>query len=361
MLKHLRREDNSRDGRTNGHRPTVQTVGRRLTMIAVVVAALLGMGGTAANATAGDSGQVHGADFRDCPNNRCTSRGWVPEGAWVPTWCWRDGGQAFGTARWFRVRYAGADGWVSAAKMSPQPVVPYCSDMRVNETLFSGETVWSPNAAYRLIMQTDGNLVVYGPGGALWSSRTSGTDNRVVMQGDGNLVIYTPANSPLWYTGTSWAGSTLSVQSDGNTVMYTGTTPLWATSWHWQRGEFQGFPAGDFGNCTRYASERFGQFSGFFPALSGDGHAQNWNDAAAREGWLVLPFPATQSMVVFEPYVQNSGSVGHVAWVDAMQPRSDGTYVHVWEMNMPETNFNRVSQRWVRHVAGMSYVMAPSL
>lgn len=73
-------------------------------------------------------------------------------------------------------------------------------------------------------MQSDGNLVVYGstgvdepvpgvcqanpnptPGGsiALWSSRTNGNPNsRLVVQTDGNTVIYTPSNNAVWATDT---------------------------------------------------------------------------------------------------------------------------------------------------------------
>src|SRR5687768_7006855 len=69
--------------------------------------------------------------------------------------------------------------------------------------------------------------------------------------------------------------------------------------------------------------ERFKQFSGVYPNLSG-GNAYTWNDTAAARGWLVHNSPATQSMVVFEPGVQGASSQGHVAWVDFMQPRSDG-------------------------------------
>jgi len=154
-----------------------------------------------------------------------------------------------------------------------------------------------------------------------------------------------------------YGGSYLSVQDDGNVVTYWTNGPMWASSWHRQWGQMRSYNAGAAGNCTWYANERFKTASGVYPAVSGD--AYNWNDSASATGWLVIPFPATQSIVVFEPYVQGSGQFGHVAWVDAMQPRSDGTYIHVTEMNF--LGYNVVSDRWVKHVAGMSYIMAPSV
>src|SRR5438874_7745611 len=177
------------------------------------------------------------------------------------------------------------------------------------------------------------------------------------MQSDGNLVIYVDYTA-IWTTGTAgYGGSYLSVQDDGNVVTYWTNGPMWASSWHRQWGQMRSYNAGAAGNCTWYANERFKTASGVYPAVSGD--AYNWNDSASATGWLVIPFPATQSIVVFEPYVQGSGQFGHVAWVDAMQPRSDGTYIHVTEMNF--LGYNVVSDRWVKHVAGMSYIMAPSL
>lgn len=59
------------------------------------------------------------------------------------------------------------------------------------------------SGGYRLVMQGDGNLVVYNPGGRpLWSSGTKG-GNRFIMQGDGNLVMYNSSNKAIWSSGTN--------------------------------------------------------------------------------------------------------------------------------------------------------------
>ncbi len=111
-----------------------------------------------------------------------------------------------------------------------------------NRTLSVNEAVVtnipnSGNPAYRLIMQGDGNLVVYNAATKpIWQSGTHGTgsNNRLVMQGDGNLVVYTSANRPVWNSATSGAGSNLKLlmQGDGNVVLYTDSTdplPIWST------------------------------------------------------------------------------------------------------------------------------------
>ncbi|TDH18077.1 hypothetical protein EXU57_24460 [Segetibacter sp. 3557_3] len=50
----------------------------------------------------------------------------------------------------------------------------------------------------------------------------------LVLQGDGNLVLYTATGSPVWNTKTNGkAVTTCSMQADGNLVLYNGSTPVW--------------------------------------------------------------------------------------------------------------------------------------
>jgi hypothetical protein len=93
--------------------------------------------------------------------------------------------------------------------------------MRGGQRLEAGQTVTSPNGLYRFTYQSDGNLVLYGPGGAMWDSRTSGAPvGFCIMEADGNLVIHGPENSQLWATGTDGnPGSHLLVQDDGSAVI----------------------------------------------------------------------------------------------------------------------------------------------
>lgn len=77
---------------------------------------------------------------------------------------------------------------------------------------------------YRFIFQSDGNAVVYGNGRALWAIRTHGLakGGRMIMQGDGNLVIYSKTGRPIWSSRTHGiaAGGRLVLQSDGHLVIY---------------------------------------------------------------------------------------------------------------------------------------------
>jgi cell wall-associated NlpC family hydrolase len=99
--------------------------------------------------------------------------------------------------------------------------------------LGSGDWIDSPSHAYRLIMQGDGNLALYGPGGPLWATYTNATANNgayLANQGDGNLVIYRPDRSVVWASRSHAAGGgTLVIQDDGNVVAYGGSGPFWTT------------------------------------------------------------------------------------------------------------------------------------
>ena len=104
-------------------------------------------------------------------------------------------------------------------------ILPSGSALQVNDD------VVSPDGRYQLILQSDGNLVLYdGSHKALWASNTNNQAvSQCIMQTDGNLVIY-GFPGPLWSSKT--AGNTesyLRVQDDGNTVIYH-PSPTWATN-----------------------------------------------------------------------------------------------------------------------------------
>lgn len=99
------------------------------------------------------------------------------------------------------------------------------------EGLDVGQSIVSPGGAYRLIVQNDGNVVLYGPAGARWASRTGTAGTVLRMQADGNLVAYAPGPRAVWDSGTAGTGATrLVAQDDGNLVLYRAdATAVWAT------------------------------------------------------------------------------------------------------------------------------------
>jgi hypothetical protein len=98
-------------------------------------------------------------------------------------------------------------------------------------------TLTSQNQMYRVVMQNDGNLVIYDRQDKYhWSSGTSGQGTapyKFVMQEDGNLVIYDVDGSSTWNSGTAGRGTgpyKLVMGNDRNLVVYDSTdTALWSS------------------------------------------------------------------------------------------------------------------------------------
>ena len=114
-----------------------------------------------------------------------------------------------------------------------QNAVPATRDTLVGaEKLQPGEQLTSANGKAKAMYQADGNFVVYGPGGALWATATHGKPvGQVVMQDDGNLVLYSSAGTPLWSSKTqNNPGAKVIMQDDCNLVVYSAAGPaLWAS------------------------------------------------------------------------------------------------------------------------------------
>lgn len=125
-------------------------------------------------------------------------------------------------------------------------------------------TVWQSNLSgndrslnSHLVMQTDGNLVLYSSTWRyVWSSHTAGTGshNYLLVQDNGNLAMYSSPGHPVWasYSGPGMLGSgqallpgqylrnivpgfgktVLVMQSDGNLVLRSGSQLSWQSNTH---------------------------------------------------------------------------------------------------------------------------------
>ncbi|MFI5953051.1 hypothetical protein [Cryptosporangium sp. NPDC051539] len=111
------------------------------------------------------------------------------------------------------------------------------------ENFAVGGELLSGDQESRLVLQGDGNLVLYrASGAARWATATS-TGTTAVMQTDGNFVVYGAAGQAVWATGTDGhPGAFLVLQDDGNLVVYRpGGTALWASNTVITRRSVSGF------------------------------------------------------------------------------------------------------------------------
>ncbi len=103
-----------------------------------------------------------------------------------------------------------------------------------------GGQLLSDNKLYRFEVHADGELVLYDnySNKTMWSSKSKGDPDALVMQDDGNLVLYGKNGTVLWATEkTGKKGDYfLLLQDDGNLVVYQGiyqspkVTPIWSTN-----------------------------------------------------------------------------------------------------------------------------------
>lgn len=104
-------------------------------------------------------------------------------------------------------------------------------------SLSRGQFMQSPNRKYRLALQSDGNLVLYGPTGVLMNvGTTHGQELQMSIPGNVSLVS---GNSVLWQTNTEYVHPTnltapetrFVLQDDGNLVAYRWNGRSWAPLW----------------------------------------------------------------------------------------------------------------------------------
>ena len=97
------------------------------------------------------------------------------------------------------------------------------AQLDANQQLNINDKLVAENNRTTLIMQGDGNLVLYRTfdSVALWSSNTPGKPvTHAVMQADGNFVCYDDNGIAYFSTGTGQRGSSIILQDDGNLVVY---------------------------------------------------------------------------------------------------------------------------------------------
>jgi hypothetical protein len=126
--------------------------------------------------------------------------------------------------------------WVDVPSVTAScaPPAPPTDTMHVGGSLRANNQLVSDNGAATLLVQGDGNVVMYqgNSSTALWASNTTfgggGEYVHLDLQSDGNLVLY--ADQVLWATSTA-SGQELVMQGDCNLVLRDGASKaVWASN-----------------------------------------------------------------------------------------------------------------------------------
>ena len=136
--------------------------------------------------------------------------------------------------------------WKSPSSLKQEDIRRILSTAANIIELKKGEQVTSDNGKYKLILQNDGNLVLYNASNRpIWHTWTSSSYkasqvDHFNVQDDGNMVIYSADGKPIWASNT-WIGSgkynvSLRLQDDGNLVLYNNTKgkPIWTSNTYMQ-------------------------------------------------------------------------------------------------------------------------------
>ena len=99
----------------------------------------------------------------------------------------------------------------------------------------AGATLLVPSTAHAASTSTMAVSPVLKSGQYLKPGQYRRSPNGVytlIMQTDGNLVVYTAAKKPLWSSKTVRHGAVLQMRNDGRLVIVYGRTAIWSTSAH---------------------------------------------------------------------------------------------------------------------------------
>ena len=105
--------------------------------------------------------------------------------------------------------------------------------LKVESKLKPGSRLYSRNKKYSLILQDDGNLVIYRfLSEPIWHTNTGGRKvTTLYLDKKGNLTLKDKSNKIHWSSNsTGHKDSYLILQDDGNLVIYSQNKPIWASN-----------------------------------------------------------------------------------------------------------------------------------
>ncbi|MFD8522391.1 mannose-binding protein [Streptomyces capillispiralis] len=115
-------------------------------------------------------------------------------------------------------------------KPKPSPKPDWSTETVYATSVLEVNQAWTTNRI-RMVMQTDGNLVVYNEERKpIWASMTFGPNHRAIFQEDGNLVIHNGEDRPIWAAGSyGHQNAQLVLRADAKVVILHNGNVIWST------------------------------------------------------------------------------------------------------------------------------------
>ncbi|MGJ5756689.1 hypothetical protein [Streptomyces galbus] len=115
-------------------------------------------------------------------------------------------------------------------KPKPAPKPNWSTETVSAVSVLEVNQAWTTNRI-RMVMQTDGNLVVYNElDKPIWASMTFGQNHRAIFQSDGNLVIHNGDDRPIWASKShGHEGAQLVLRADAKVVIVYNGQVIWST------------------------------------------------------------------------------------------------------------------------------------
>lgn len=121
-----------------------------------------------------------------------------------------------------------------AAMVVPRLVLAECGTLEAGQSVGPNQQIWSCSGVFRLVVQSDGNLVLYQGGAAYWSSGTGGRSVQgLSVQSDANVVLYDAGHQAIWSTHTNTPSASrprLVLGDDGNLLVRNGISIPWSSN-----------------------------------------------------------------------------------------------------------------------------------
>lgn len=230
--------------------------------------------------------------------------------------------------RWKRVAASAClVGIAMAGSSTTASATQYGSYLYPGTVLIGGDSLNTGSCSLQ-VQATDGNVVEYCGGVAIWNAATVPYSTYLNMQTDGNLVVYTSYGQALWQTDTGgYNPHYLVLQGDQNLVLYdTNNVARWASSWEHSASGAQTYAQYIFIHYSWSVSTQWGCLYDLWQQESN----WTWNATNPSSGAYGIPQALPGSKMAAAGTDWHIGGLTQVHWGEDYISQTYGTPCAAW-------------------------------